>query len=712
MQAIRRRAATGQDKVPGTERSLGMNRERWNLFLCSFTILFVELVCIRWIPAYIRYLGYFTNFVLLGSFLGAGLGILQSRRRIDLVSFFPIVLAGLVYVVSTFRLQLIVNSPNEVFFGITEKITVHGPESFFLLPLVFIVVTLLFTLLGQNLGRLLTAVQPPLTAYTIDIVGSIVGSAAFALISFLGTPPWVWFAIAAVAVIALPQWGGPARIGNALILAGIVVAVGVLGRTSDWSPYYRIDIQRHPGPDYSIFVNNIGHQGMGPYAKIANNFYYATPFQTFHFPRSARELIVGAGSGSDVDVALHRGIRNITAVEVDPTIYDLGRRLNPDHVYQYRSVHAVIDDGRSFLEKTKGRYDLVVFALPDSLALTSSFANLRLESYLFTREAFVSVRSHLTRNGIFVLYNNYRTGWVMRKIAGMLQDAFGQAPYGRIRTFRDPAPVITAVLMDGPRLRTLPPAVYAAHRVLPAAGVTPATDDWPFVYLKYPTVPTVYLQAIGLAWLIALLAVGLSLAFSPQGLRAGLRQFDPALFFTGVAFLLLEAKSIVNFTLLFGATWLVNALVIIGILCTVLLANWINVRTDLRLDIRLLYLALGVTLVVNLLLPLNRLLVDNLELRYVLGCAVLFSPILMANLIFGRLFGDEMLPDVAFASNLLGAFIGGTLEYASLRIGYHLLLLPVTAAYALSFLAVARRWGWRALAPGRPEGIRSVARSS
>lgn len=673
------------------------SRERWELFLCSFTILFVELVCIRWIPAYIRYLGYFTNFVLLGSFLGIGLGILQSRRRIDLQSLFPIFLALLVYVVSTFKLQLVVNSSQEVFFGITEKITVHGPESFFLLPLVFTVVTVLFTLLGQNLGRLLTAVQPPLTAYTIDVLGSITGSAVFALVSFLDAPPAVWFAIAAVAVLALPQWGGVIRIGNAAILAGIVVWVGTLGRTSDWSPYYRIDVQAHPGPDYSIFVNNIGHQGMGPYRTIAHNFYYATPFDTFHFPSSTRELIIGAGSGSDVDVALHRGIRHITAVELDPAIYDLGRRLNPDHVYQNPSVHVVIDDGRSFLEKTKGTYDLVVFALPDSLALTSSFANLRLESYLFTREAFAEVRRHLSPNGAFVLYNNYRTGWVMRKIAGMLTDVFGRAPYARTRVFLDPAPVTSAVLMDGPRLRTLPPATYAAHRITGEPGVAPATDDWPFVYLKNRAVPVIYLQGIALAWLVALAAVGLSLALSSEGLRVGLRRFDPALFFMGSAFLLLEAKSIVNFTLLFGATWLVNALVIVGILCTVLLANWITARTHMGLDLRFLYAGLAAALLLNLLLPFNRLLVPNLELRYVLGCAVLFSPILMANLIFGRLFGDTILPDVAFASNLLGAFIGGTLEYVSLQIGYHLLLLPVLVAYGLSFLAAW--WQRRSLAP-------------
>jgi hypothetical protein len=131
----------------------------------------------------------------------------------------------------------------------------------------------------------------------------------------------------------------------------------------------------------------------------------------------------------------------------------------------------------------------------------------------------------------------------------------------------------------------------------------------------------------------------------------------------------------------------------VGILATVLLANWVNAATRLRLDIRLLYLGLALAVALNLLLPFGDLLVPNLALRYVLGCAVLFSPILLANLIFGRLFGEALTPDVAFASNLLGAFVGGTLEYLALQIGYHLLLLPVAAAYALSFVAVSLRRG-------------------
>jgi hypothetical protein len=71
--------------------------------------------------------------------------------------------------------------------------------------------------------------------------------------------------------------------------------------------------------------------------------------------------------------------------------------------------------------------------------------------------------------------------------------------------------------------------------------------------------------------------------------------------------------------------------------------------------------------------------------------ATLWTPIVPPINHFRRLLGETLTPDVAFASNLLGAFVGGTLEYLVLQIGYHLLLLPVAAAYALSFVAVSLR---------------------
>src|SRR5258705_13246010 len=53
---------------------------RLRLFLTSGTLLFVELLLIRWIPANVVYVGFFNNFLLLASFLGIGIGILLGRR--------------------------------------------------------------------------------------------------------------------------------------------------------------------------------------------------------------------------------------------------------------------------------------------------------------------------------------------------------------------------------------------------------------------------------------------------------------------------------------------------------------------------------------------------------------------------------------------------------------------------------------------------------
>ncbi len=50
------------------------------LFLTTFVFLYAELLCIRWMPAHVRFVSYFTNFILLASFLGLGVGILSARR--------------------------------------------------------------------------------------------------------------------------------------------------------------------------------------------------------------------------------------------------------------------------------------------------------------------------------------------------------------------------------------------------------------------------------------------------------------------------------------------------------------------------------------------------------------------------------------------------------------------------------------------------------
>ena len=75
-------------------------------FLASFLVLFLEIALIRWMPAYIRLLSYFSNFILLASFLGIGLGCLLAPARVRLFAWFPLLQAIVIGAVNYFRLEV------------------------------------------------------------------------------------------------------------------------------------------------------------------------------------------------------------------------------------------------------------------------------------------------------------------------------------------------------------------------------------------------------------------------------------------------------------------------------------------------------------------------------------------------------------------------------------------------------------------------------
>ena len=107
---------------------------RLRLVLLSFLMLFVELSLIRWLGSDVFYLSYFSNFVLLGSFLGIGIGFLRANSRFALFSYAPLALAVLVGFVLRFPVQVDRSGSDLIFFGgsltpsdrgRTEN--VHGP---------------------------------------------------------------------------------------------------------------------------------------------------------------------------------------------------------------------------------------------------------------------------------------------------------------------------------------------------------------------------------------------------------------------------------------------------------------------------------------------------------------------------------------------------------------------------------------------------------
>jgi hypothetical protein len=237
---------------------------------------------------------------------------------------------------------------------------------------------------------------------------------------------------------------------------------------------------------------------------------------------------------------------------------------------------------------------------------------------------------------------------------------------------------------------------------------TPASDEWPLMYLRTPEVPGMYLLGLAMVAAISLLLV---LGFAPRLAPATGRGFNGHMFFLGAAFMLLETRSLVTFALLFGSTWLVNSLVFFAILCSVLLAVLVSARWPLRPSPAL-YLLLVSALLLAYVLPAQSLLsIPSPALRYGLASAIAFLPVFVANLLFAGSFKQTgAAADVAFASNLLGVMVGGMLEYTSLLLGYRHLLLLVIGFYVLSALLLRARPAEQ-LARTVPEPAHSTASS-
>jgi SAM-dependent methyltransferase len=531
--------------------------------------------------------------------------------------------------------------------------------------------------------------MPPLKAYAIDIGGSMTGIAAFTLLSAVGTNPIVWFAVAVGLVVAL-ELGRRLSFwtmanGVALVALLTLVVVSTNDRKGDiWSPYYRINSFTVESGLVHLTVDGIPHQALHPLGEEGIEEFYQQVYRWFPDRTYPEVLIVGAGSGSDAAIALSHGAGHIDAVEIDPKLQEIGRERHPNRPYADPRVTAYVNDGRAYLRNTDKKYDLIIFALPDSLTLVSQQSNIRLESFLFTEEAFRSVRDHLSDDGIFVLYNYYRDEWLVNKLATMLEDAFGHEPLVNVYGAHK------ASLAAGPLVASLPGGVPPGEGASGAPVVTdpqpkPATDDWPFLYLRTPFIASHYLAAIAIVLLGAFAAV----AVAARATGTTIRKFSPHFFVLGMAFLLLETRAITSFSLLFGTTWIVNSLTFFAILTSVLLAIFVNARWPIRRP-TLYYILLFISIGVAFLLPPETLLFDPPWLRYAVAATVAFAPVFLANLVFSYSFRDTNTADMAFASNLLGAMVGGMLEYLALITGYSFLLVIVAGLYALAWLFATR----------------------
>lgn len=707
-----------------------------NLFLVGFLVLFLELACIRWFAAYVVFLQFFTNVVLIASFLGMSCGCLAARQPRDWLSYFPIIALGTVMAglatLATYHFWkgLSINvggqaSPQEVFFG-TEY---RNPDvAQFVVPIeaiaavFFVLIALMFVGLGQVLGRAFDAYPNRVLGYTLNIGGSLIGIAGFSAISFIQAPPVVWFFISCAGIAYLLHQVGAFTKLKALALVAVVLGVGVpIGwlypaYQTRWSPYYMVDHNIISG---EIAVNTIGHQQMVPFVSAGSSYSLIHLLQQHSGGAPFRDvLIIGAGSGNDLAHALRFEASQIDAVEIDPVIQDIGRHYHPDHPYQDARVIPHLDDGRHFLRTTDRKYDLVVYALVDSLILHSSYANIRLESYLFTQQAFADVKRVLKPDGIFVMYNYLRQGWIVERIAAMAESTFGcpplilSLPYEG--TLRASSPAGFTMIIAGCNSRiadafaqhknfwldtvpvrnldlngfTLRPDTMALDQHRNFERISPTTlihdggkvlstsDDWPFLYLRGKLIPDLTIRSMVM---LGLLGMGMVYLFLPKGRIA----INSRMFFLGAAFMLLETRAVVQIALLFGSTWLVNSAVFFTVLILILLANVyvLKVRT---VHLLWYYVGLLVFLTAGVFVPVDVFLSGGILWRYAVPCILALGPMLFAGIIFAVSFSDARNPDLAFGSNIAGAVLGGLAESFSTLLGFQHLLLLAMLFYLLS----------------------------
>jgi SAM-dependent methyltransferase len=728
------------------ERSSG--RASFDLFIISFLVLFFELTCIRWFGATVIFLTFFTNLVLLASFLGVSVGCLSAGRKWNLIRGFSLLTSlavflgyAILWVYARFN-QVVVDvgsqqSPQLIYFGTDARVR---DISTFVVPIeliagaFFVLIAILFIGLGQEMGRRFDAIPDRVVAYTADILGSLTGILAFGVASYLHFPSIAWFALT-LSVSLILVTGRKWRSAHLLAALATLFIVDKTDRPrspegttveNTWSPYYLVSYKPSAG---WIDVNNLNHQGMHQIGKSGSAYMLPYLLNRDSGGRTFDDiLIIGAGSGNDVAAALKSDPRHIDAVEIDPVINAIGRRDHPDRPFEDPRVSVHLDDGRSFVRRTDKKYDLIVYALVDSLVLHSSYSSLRLESFLFTEEAFRDIKAKLKPDGVFALYNFYRQGWVVGRLEKLAETVFGSRPVVLSLPYQETISradnqrgFITFVLVgnnesavvesirsrfDLQRLFWLNPEPNfnlsvngfgpVPPQLEPASGAAPdfkkiglarvdvtgidriPSDNWPFLYSREAMIPALNLRGMAIVGALSLLIL---FVFAP------VRRVRPngQMFFLGAGFMLLETKGVVHMALLFGSTWVVSSIVFAAILCMILLSNFVVLGLKLQ---RLwpYYVMLILVLAINSLIPMAEFLALPGAAKVVASCAVVFVPVLFAGIIFATAFRDSRHPDIDFGSNIGGIILGGLSENFSLIGGFDFLLWLAIGYYLLSAL--------------------------
>src|SRR5246127_3165232 len=662
---------SNMDRVFEGEFASATAKEKIRLIvLVTMVSLLLELVMIRWLASVFPVFSFFKNFTLLACFLGLGAGYAVSDKQpcapalvLPMLALFVLVIALLRYDVGAttdFFSALPMQEQTSISIWMDRlnwfTLFQRSVPLYLLLSVSFVACASICYPVGQLCGKLLSATDS-LKAYGLNLFGSILGVLVLFVMSLFWLPPIIWFmAVAGGLLYFLLSRDAllPLGVASFALLLTVLAWPVETDIQRIFSPYQLLEKMAKPddglmnilsGGSYYQKVFNLSEANRG-HESDENRYvraYYEFPFNFKTKPE--RVAIVGAGSGNDVAAALRMGASHVDAIEIDPAIVFLGKHYHPQHPYDDPRVSVVVNDARNFFRTATQRYDLIIYGVLDSHTALSHASNLRVDSYVYTREGITEAFNLLKPDGVMSIAFALPNEALGFKLSHILSGIPGAGKPLAVRVGYDSKTTTAFVTERGHDIAMPDANAFAAFGfndvsnffAQPYPEESIPTDDWPFFYMITRTYPVSYMVALGMVLLLSVMFVRKTIGWTgPVG-----RSYLP-FFFLGSGFMLVETKAITELGLHLGGTWFVIAVTIVLVLLMAFLANWL-VQKKFVPRMGLAYLGLLASLLLGYFSARNHELIafSSPLVNLMVACVVLTIPLFFSGFVFSTQIGRE-----------------------------------------------------------------------
>jgi len=688
--------------------NLGKKEIFLNVILAAGLSLFLELSIIRIHSSYLHFFSYLKNISLLSCFLGLGIGYALKKYKIYSVNWiFPLVTLQVIilYFLSQTPVSIILINP------IAEQLTmgqdtargiVHLLMIYSFIVFIFLFNAMCFIPIGHLISRLMNNIES-LTAYSLNLIGSFFGIILFVILSFLLTPPVIWITVSFILFLIILRKNLQNYFLSTICVLSLIIILSLdlkNKKETIYSPYQNITIERLKTPLNPVILqtSHLFYQAM---LNLSDNLSFNNDWRNegnifgmhvdtdhekefYNLPYLIKKtlpesiLIVGSGSGNDVAAANRFKVKNIDAVEIDPIIAELGTKYHPESPYSNANVSLEIDDARTFIKNSKKNYDVIVYGLLDSQSNLSSKGGIRLDSYVYTVEALTESKNRLKNDGFIFISFFVQTPEIGYKIFKMLEKATGFKPI--VLKSKTNSRYIFIGGKEEVDIEINKLKYFKINKDFNDENfydIDLSTDDWPFLYMPSKVYPFTYLSII-----IVLLLF--SIYFLNKVIKIKASNFSASCFFLGAGFMLVETKGITEIAKIYGSTWVVISIVIAAVLFMSFIANLI-VMKKIKISSTYAYSLLLISLIIGYYLFTQDSVTIPPNINRVLMPIILTLPILFSGIAFSKELLKLQSISQALSSNILGAMVGGFLEYNSMYFGFSNLYILAGVIYLSAF---------------------------